>query len=136
MGMFERFMDRAALTDDVEYFDDEEYGYDDYDSAEEAPVSSIRPVTQTEAASRIATCWPREFADVPTFADEFRKDLTVILNLSKADDTARQRIADFALGVCYGRGGSLNQISDDVLLMTPASVQMEEHRSGGNRLAR
>ena len=62
-------------------------------------------------------------------ADEFRKDLPVILNLSGADDSARQRIADFALGLCYGRGGHLNLISDDVLLMTPYSVRMEEHRS-------
>ncbi|WP_182354587.1 cell division protein SepF [Flaviflexus huanghaiensis] len=136
MGMFERFMEKASLADESEeYLDDEGYEYENYD--EEAPVSSIRAVTPAEEVSRIATCWPRTFADIQTFADEFRKDLPVILNLSQADDAARQRIADFALGVCYGRGGNLNQISDDVLLMTPYSVRMEEHRADGtNRLGR
>lgn len=135
--MFERFMEKATLTDESdEYLNDEGYDYED-DDDEEAPVSSIRAVAPAEEVSRIATCWPRTFADIQTFADEFRKDLPVILNLSQADDAARQRIADFALGVCYGRGGNLNQISDDVLLMTPYSVRMEEHRTdGNNRLGR
>lgn len=134
--MFERFMEKAPQLDEAEeYYDSEEYEYDDYE--EEAPVSKIRAVAPAEEVSRIATCWPTNFADVATFADEFRKDLPVILNLANADDSARQRIADFALGVCYGRGGTLNQISDDVLLMTPHSVRMEEHRSDGtNRLGR
>ncbi len=135
--MFERFMEKATLSDEnEEFFEGDDYEYED-DYVGEAPVSNIRPVSSAEEVSRIATCWPRTFTDVATFADEFRKDLPVILNLSAADDSARQRIADFALGVCYGRGGNLNQISDDVLLMTPHSVRMEEHRSdGNNRLGR
>ena len=97
MGMFERFMEKAPQLDEAEeYYDSEEYEYDDYE--EEAPVSKIRAVAPAEEVSRIATCWPTNFADVATFADEFRKDLPVILNLANADDSARQRIADFALG--------------------------------------
>lgn len=133
--MFERFMEKATLADESEeYFEDSYDGDTNYD--EEAPVSSIRAVENVEDVARIATCWPKDFTDVATFADEFRKDLPVILNLSNASDDARQRIADFALGVCYGRGGNLNQISDDVLLMTPYSVRMEEHRPEGGRLGR
>lgn len=133
MGMFERFMEKATLADEAEadYFDAEEY-YED----EEAPVSSIHPVAPAEDIARIASCWPKDFTDVATFADEFRRDLPVILNLSNASEAARQRIADFALGVCYGRGGNLNQISDDVLLMTPHSVKMDEHRPETGRLGR
>jgi len=128
MGMFDRFMEKASLTEESdEYFGDEGYGYDEV--GEEALVSDIRAVEAHEEISRIATCWPKDFSDIATFADEFRKDLPVILNLSGADDSARQRIADLALGLCYGRGGHLNLISDDVLLMTPYSVRMEEHRS-------
>lgn len=132
--MFERLMEKATLSDETEaeYFDGEDYDYD-----EETAVSPIRAVEQAADVARIATCWPKDFGDVATFADEFRRDLPVILNLSGASDEARQRIADFALGVCYGRGGNLNQISDDVLLMTPHSVRMEEHRNdGAGRLGR
>ncbi|WP_230198304.1 cell division protein SepF [Flaviflexus massiliensis] len=129
--MFERFMEKApAIDENEEYFDD---GYEEYsDYEEETPVSSIRPVAAHEEVSRIATCRPKTFQDIAVFADEFRKNLPVILNLADADDHARQRIADFALGVCYGRGGNLNKISEDVLLMTPHSVRMDEYPSDGN----
>ena len=92
------------------YYDSEEYEYDDYE--EEAPVSKIRAVAPAEEVSRIATCWPTNFADV---ASTMTRRASGSLTLP--------------LGVCYGRGGTLNQISDDVLLMTPHSVRMEEHRS-------
>lgn len=141
MGMFERFMEKATLTDDSEldYLEDEGYDYDDYDEGdvEEAPVSSIRAVSPAEEISRIATCWPRKFEDVATFADQFRRSIPVILNLSETDGAARQRIADFALGVSYGLGGQVEQISDDVLLMTPRTMKVEEfHSESPHRLGR
>ena len=125
--MFERFMEKTpAIDENEEYFDEAYDEYSDYE--EEAPVSSIRAVApQHEEVSRIATCRPQDFTDIEVFANEFRKDLPVILNLADTADNARQRIADFALGVCYGRGGNLRQISDDVLLMVPHSVEMDDH---------
>lgn len=139
MGMFERFMEKATLTDDSEldYLEDEGYDYDDFDEVageEEAPVSSIRAVSPSEEISRIATCWPRTFEDVAVFADQFRKSIPVILNLSETDkESGQQRIADFALGLAYGLGGQLEQISEDVLLLTPRTMRLEEHRSDNTR---
>jgi cell division inhibitor SepF len=130
MGMFQRFVDKATLNDEEyedEYFEDE--------AEEEAPeedatsdVTPIRPVEPAPEVSRIVTAWPVTFKDVQSFADQFRKGLPVILNLSGADESDRYRIVDFALGVCYGLHGQLNQISNDVLLMTPRAIKMESHR--------
>lgn len=69
MGMFDRFMEKASLTEENdEYFEDEGYGYDD--AGEESLVSDIRAVESHEDISRIATCWPKDFSDIATFADE------------------------------------------------------------------
>ena len=130
MGMFQRFVDKATLNDeeyDDEYYDDQ-YEDDTYEE-EEAEVTPIRSVAPAPEVARIVTAWPKTFNDVQSFADQFRKGLPVILNLSGAQESDRFRIVDFALGVCYGLHGQLNQISGDVLLMTPRAVKMETHRS-------
>ncbi|MCF2705675.1 cell division protein SepF [Arcanobacterium haemolyticum] len=131
MGMFQRIVDKATLTDE---YDDEnivdEYWDDETEEPEEAPyVSPIRSVEPEPEVARIVTVWPRTFKDVKGFADQFREGTPVILNLSGAEEVARNRIVDFALGVCYGLHGQLNQISNDVLLMTPRAVKMETQRT-------
>ncbi|MBE6484364.1 MAG: cell division protein SepF [Actinomycetaceae bacterium] len=132
MGMFQRFVDKATLSDDAY----DEYGDEGYEDEyleegleeEAADVTPIRSVASAPDLARIVTVWPKTFNDVQGFADQFRKGLPVILNLSGAEESARYRIVDFALGVCYGLHGHLNQISGDVLLMTPRTVKMETHR--------
>lgn len=126
-NVFQRFVDKAALNDD---YDSYEYdSYDDYqgeDVEQEAPeVSPLRSVAPAPEISRIVTMWPRTLNDVKGFADEFRKDVPVILNLSGANNEDLRRIVDFALGMCYGLGGTFNEISDDVFLLTPHSVKMD-----------
>lgn len=137
MGMFQRLVDRAAVNDEFidEDFEDEYEGdVLDEDDVEETigEIAEIRPVgrrTQNEDLARIVTLWPRVFSDVQEFADYFRDGVPVILNLSHAEEDVRYRIVDFASGVCYGLRGQPNQISDDVLLLTPATVTLESPRA-------
>ena len=56
---------------------------------------------------------------------------TSIEQLLQADDETRKRIVDFALGLCFAQEGQLNKVSDDVLLMTPHTVTMDEHAAEG-----
>ncbi|MDY5153874.1 cell division protein SepF [Actinobaculum suis] len=130
MGMFKRIVNRAALNDDeyLDEFDDAEEYYEDDHHEEEAEVSSLRAVDSGPDFSRIITAKPRAFTDVRGFAEQFRNGLPVIINLAEADDSARNRIVDFATGLCFGLHGDLNKISSEVLLMTPHSVRMEMQR--------
>ncbi len=130
MGMFQRIVEKASLTEDDyedEYYEDDVYEDDDY-TEEEADVTPIHAVASAPEVARIVTVWPKSFNDVQSFAEQFRKGLPVILNLSGTQEADRYRIVDFAAGVCFGLQGHLNQISNDVLLMTPRSVKMETHR--------
>ncbi|MDO4888339.1 MAG: cell division protein SepF [Actinomycetaceae bacterium] len=124
MGMFQRFVDRATLNDEYDYEDgyDDYVDEDDYD-ADVAPIHSISSVPQL---ARIVTVHPTSFSEVRAFAVQYRSGLPVILNLADADDDTRKRIVDFALGLCFGLEGQLNKVSDEVLLMTPHTVTMDE----------
>ncbi len=129
-GFLQRITDKAVFRDDEEYgqYDDAYYeGGNSYsDEAEDGQVSQLYPVTHAEQdMNRIVTCTPRTYDEIQVFADEFRKDLPVILNLGHTDEQTRLRIADFATGLIYGRFGGLHEISDTVLLLTPREVKME-----------
>lgn len=126
MGIFDRITAKAGAYDDYEYdetYDDAVEGDDYYeDEAEVAPVRSLPPVADV---ARIVTVWVSSYAEVRDFAVEFRSGLPVILNLSKAGDDERKRIVDFAVGLTFGLEGAIDRISDDVFLLTPASVKID-----------
>lgn len=132
MGMFQRLVSKATLNDDEyedEYYDEAEEGYAD---EEEEPVDEvmtpIRAVDSPAEIARIVTAKPKTFADVRGFAEQFRSGMPVIINLAAADDTARNRIVDFATGLCFGLHGDLNKISGEVVLMTPRTVRLESQK--------
>ena len=130
MGMFQRFVDKATLnSEEYEEYDD---AYDEYSDEEyEADVTPIHSVSSVPQLARIGTVQPRSVSEVRAFAVQYRSGLPVILNLTDADDETRKRIVDFALGLCFGLEGQLNKVSDDVLLMTPHTVTMDEHAAEG-----
>ena len=97
----------------------------------DADVSPIRSVPSVPQLARIVTVHPTSFSEVRAFAEQYRSGLPVILNLTETDTESRKRIVDFALGLCFGLEGQLNKVSEDVLLMTPHTVTMDEHAAAG-----
>ena len=132
--MLQRLTERLAVSNDYEDNEDiydEEY-YDEEDSAPVGEITSLRSLKDakdSEALSRIVTVWPKSFEDIQDFADPFRGGVPVILNLAYAEESARGRIGDFAMGMCYALRGTFNKISTEVFLMTPQNVKMEDSRS-------
>ncbi|MFY9262796.1 MAG: cell division protein SepF [Actinomycetaceae bacterium] len=130
MGIFDRITAKATPYD--EDFDYDEGQYEDEYYEEEVPESPVSPVRSlpTPEVARIVTVWVDNYNAVEDFAKEFRNGLPVILNLSDAPDDQRRRIVDFALGLGYGMG-YFNQISDDVFLLTPRSIELESYGHKG-----
>jgi len=50
----------------------------------------------------------------------------VIINLQHADRDLRRRIVDFASGLCYALGGSMERVADQVYLLVPADVEVSD----------
>lgn len=132
MGLLDRITAKATpyAEDEYEEYEDSEYtdyaDEDDQDYFEgETEISPLRSVTRAPEISRIVTVWVSSYQEVRDFATDFRNGLPVVLNLSEAGDAERARIVDFALGLCFGLEGVFSNISEDVFLLTPATVKID-----------
>ena len=48
----------------------------------------------------------------------------VIMNLQDADRELSRRLIDFASGLCYGLGGQMERLANQVYLLTPDGVEV------------
>ena len=46
------------------------------------------------------------------------------MNLQGADRDLSRRLIDFASGLCYGLGGQMERVGNQVYLLTPANVEV------------
>ncbi len=84
------------------------------------PVGSSKPVV----------IGPASFNDAQEVADRFKVNVPVILNLQGVERDLARRIVDFASGLCYGLGGQMERVANQVYLLTPSDVEVspEERR--------
>lgn len=88
------------------------------------PRTVVRPIAPTPVASRPQKITPSSFNDAQEIADIFKRRQPVIVNLEDADRELRRRLIDFASGVTYGLGGSMERVSGHVYLITPTDVEV------------
>ncbi len=67
---------------------------------------------------------PLEFEEVQTIVDHLKNKQTVILNLEETDKSVARRIADFLGGAVYALDGSVKKVSNSILLLAPAGVEV------------
>jgi cell division inhibitor SepF len=114
---------------------------------EPAEPSSVRPLTPTTveaskprpavvrpvpaaANAKPHVVAPTSFNQAQEVADKFKANQPVIVNLQGADRDLSRRLIDFASGVCYGLGGHMERVANQVYLLTPSNVEVspEERR--------
>lgn len=104
--------------------------------AERPPVSRPRPVVRpVSAAAKPHVVAPASFTDAQEVADEFKRNVPVIVNLQGVERDLMRRIIDFTSGLCYGLGGQMERVANYVYLLTPSDVEVapEERRRWGDR---
>ncbi|MGA0893593.1 MAG: cell division protein SepF [Ilumatobacteraceae bacterium] len=67
------------------------------------------------------TVSPRRFDSAQEIADRFKQGYPVIMNLEAADREVSRRLIDFASGLCYGLGGTMEKVATGVYLLKPAA---------------
>lgn len=65
-----------------------------------------------------------EFEEVQTIVDHLKNKQTVILNLEETDKVVARRIADFLGGAVYALDGSVKKVSNSILLLAPAGIEV------------
>jgi hypothetical protein len=69
---------------------------------------TLRAATASRDGSRVEI---RSFDDMNAVADRFKEGNAVMFDVSEAEPAVRRRCLDFALGLAYGRDGSLSRTS-------------------------
>jgi cell division inhibitor SepF len=89
----------------------------------------LRPLP-APASSKPFVVGPTSFNDAQEVADKFKVNVPVILNLQNVERDLARRIIDFASGLCYGLGGQMERVANQVYLLTPSDVEVsvEERR--------
>lgn len=83
--------------------------------------SGLKPMPQP---GEPVTVKPRRFDQAQEVADRLREGQPVIMNLEGVDREVSRRLVDFASGVCYGVGGTMEKVAVGVFLLKPnARVQ-------------
>lgn len=85
----------------------------------------VRPAEQP-AVAKPQVVQPASFADAQEVADRFKASRPVIMNLQGLDRDIARRLIDFASGLCYGMGGQMTRVANQVFLLTPADVKVPE----------
>ncbi|MCU1353585.1 MAG: hypothetical protein JWM05_2794 [Acidimicrobiales bacterium] len=89
----------------------------------------VRPIVTTPSAKPHLVA-PTSFNQAQEVADGFKGSQPVIMNLQGADRDLSRRLIDFASGLCYGLGGQMERVANQVYLLTPTNVEVsaEERR--------
>ena len=90
-----------------------------------APIPPAVRIVDSRATSP-HTISPETFNDAQLIGDRFKAAQAVIVNLQHADRDLRRRIVDFASGLCYALGGSMERVADQVYLLVPADVEVSD----------
>ena len=93
-----------------------------------APNAAVPPAVRIvdSRATSPHTVSPETFNDAQLIGDRFKAAQAVIVNLQHADRDLRRRIVDFASGLCYALGGSMERVADQVYLLVPADVEVPD----------
>jgi cell division inhibitor SepF len=89
----------------------------------------VRPLQPVSSAKPYVVA-PTSFNHAQEVADKLKVNLPVIVNLQNVDRDLSRRIIDFASGLCYGVGGQMERVANQVFLLTPSNVEVsaEEKR--------
>jgi cell division inhibitor SepF len=99
------------------------------DPAERPRTAVVRPLQPVSSAKPYVVA-PTSFNQAQEVADKLKVNQPVIVNLQNVDRDLSRRIIDFASGLCYGIGGQMERVANQVFLLTPSNVEVsaEERR--------
>jgi cell division inhibitor SepF len=82
--------------------------------------------TMNQVSAKVHVVEPAGFNDAQEVGDRLRVTQPVILNLQGLDRDLQRRLIDFASGLTYALGGSMQRVHDEVFLLAPANVEVSE----------
>jgi len=75
---------------------------------------------------KVVVCSPTNFDDVCLYADYLKLNTALILNFERVDTNLQQRVSDFLDGVCKVTEGSVQRISESLVMYVPVGVAISK----------
>lgn len=94
--------------------DDDSVSY----SSKRSKVVNIHTTTQL----KVVVIQPTSYAEAQEIADHLKSKKPVVVNLEKLDREIAIKIVNFLSGAVYALGGSMQKISNGILLLAPYNV--------------
>lgn len=94
--------------------DDDSISY----SSKRSKVVNIHTTTQL----KVVVIQPTSYVDAQEIADHLKSKKPVVVNLEKLDRDIAVKIVNFLSGAVYALGGSMQKISNGILLLAPYNV--------------
>lgn len=135
----------ALGLDDEDEFDDVYMSEDPRAQTQRAPEQgpSVRPLasepgsgavqtrptvirTMPSTAARVHVVEPRGFDQAQEVGDRLKANQPVIISLQGLDRELQRRLIDFASGLTYALGGSMQRVADQVFLLSPTNVEVSQ----------
>ena len=85
----------------------------------------VRPIVPVQNA-RVHVVAPGGFPDAKEIGDRLKGSQPVIVNLQGVEPDLCRRIIDFASGLAYGLGGTMEKVAQQVFLLTPTNVSVSD----------
>jgi cell division inhibitor SepF len=80
---------------------------------------------ETSAVAKIYNCSPIVFADSRDVGTHLVAGTPVLMNLSDSSEQESKRIIDFASGITFALGGTIERVTPKVFLLTPPGVELQ-----------
>lgn len=107
----------------------EEYGRHDHEAEPPAVCSTDRkvvPLHSNLSQMTVTINDPQGISDAREIADNLKRNMIVIMNISKVEKDLAKEILYFLSGTVYALGGSSKKVGDGVFLFTPNTVPIKE----------
>ncbi len=85
-------------------------------------VGFVKPVPAEKPKLHLSQ--PHRFSDVQEIGDSFKERQLVLVDLSNLPKDLSRRVIDFCSGVTYSLEGRIEKLSEVVLLLSPANVEL------------
>lgn len=79
----------------------------------------------TPPITKIYNCTPKVFADSRDVGTHLVAGTPVLMNLSEANENESKRIIDFASGMTFALGGTIERVTPKVFMLTPPGVELQ-----------
>ncbi|HEY3425796.1 MAG TPA: cell division protein SepF [Negativicutes bacterium] len=89
-------------------------------------TAHLRVHSHAVADLKMLIASPYTYDAVQLYAEHLKANVAIVVNFENVAEEQHQSINDFLTGVCYVIGGSVERITDSVLLYSPAQVDISK----------